>query len=175
MDGLRRQDNKILGKWDEGSDLQEWEVYGVPDEGFKDNLRGFTRRKNEVGERKMLGPELVQRTKDIVDLIRGRLIVTPGWTKELVGKVLRWPTTLVHKSRPNKQDQACRRLPKASYQLNTSQGSVQDIKLTDQSVTFPYLARSCRKLRIGYRTHSKLKSTLERSGKFSTRYTIVVM
>ncbi|KAL8088499.1 hypothetical protein AgCh_038323 [Apium graveolens] len=29
---------------------------------------------NEVGEHKMLGPEVVQRTKDIVDLIRGRLI-----------------------------------------------------------------------------------------------------
>ncbi|KAL8135207.1 hypothetical protein AgCh_010028 [Apium graveolens] len=29
---------------------------------------------DEVGERKMLGPEVVQRTKDIVDLIRGRLV-----------------------------------------------------------------------------------------------------
>ncbi|KAL8091387.1 hypothetical protein AgCh_033846 [Apium graveolens] len=29
---------------------------------------------DEVGERRMLGPEVVQRTKDIVDLIRGRLV-----------------------------------------------------------------------------------------------------
>ncbi|KAL8099975.1 hypothetical protein AgCh_032295 [Apium graveolens] len=94
---------------------------GVPDEGFKDNLRGLTRRKgmdsiwlaikiprktndyrrtklskmeaardevvpsmvDEVIERKMLGPEVVQWTKDIVDLIRRWMTTTPGWIKEI--------------------------------------------------------------------------------------------
>ncbi|KAL8156595.1 hypothetical protein AgCh_001621 [Apium graveolens] len=32
--------------------------------------------KDEVVERKMLGPAVVQRTRDIIDLIRGRLVVT---------------------------------------------------------------------------------------------------
>ncbi|KAL8119050.1 hypothetical protein AgCh_016526 [Apium graveolens] len=31
--------------------------------------------KDEVVERKMLGPAVVQRTKDMIDLIRGRLVV----------------------------------------------------------------------------------------------------
>ncbi|KAL8155240.1 hypothetical protein AgCh_000566 [Apium graveolens] len=31
--------------------------------------------KDEVVERKMLGPTVVQRTKDMIDLIRGRLVV----------------------------------------------------------------------------------------------------
>ncbi|KAL8125740.1 hypothetical protein AgCh_013127 [Apium graveolens] len=37
---------------------------------------------DEVGERKMLGPEVVQRTKDIVDLIRGRLVVAQDRQKK---------------------------------------------------------------------------------------------
>ncbi|KAL8126500.1 hypothetical protein AgCh_013692 [Apium graveolens] len=100
---------------------------GVPDERFKDNLRGLTRRKeefdttgmdsvwlaikiprktnddsrtklskmeaardelvpsmvDEVIERKMLGPEVVQWTKDIVDIIRRWMTTTPGWIKEV--------------------------------------------------------------------------------------------
>ena len=32
-------------------------------------------RSDEVVERKMLGPAVVQRTKDMIDLIRGRLVV----------------------------------------------------------------------------------------------------
>ncbi|KAL8107517.1 hypothetical protein AgCh_024070 [Apium graveolens] len=39
--------------------------------------------RNEVGYRKMFGPKVVQRTKDIVDLIRGRLVETPGWMYHL--------------------------------------------------------------------------------------------
>ncbi|KAL8145993.1 hypothetical protein AgCh_003941 [Apium graveolens] len=50
-------------------------VKGIQEERLKDNLRGFTRRKDEVVERKMLGPAVVQRTKDMIDLIRGRLVV----------------------------------------------------------------------------------------------------
>ncbi|KAL8098809.1 hypothetical protein AgCh_031510 [Apium graveolens] len=37
---------------------------------------------DEVGERKMLGPEVVQRTKDIVDLIRGRLVAAQDRQKK---------------------------------------------------------------------------------------------
>ncbi|KAL8126120.1 hypothetical protein AgCh_013418 [Apium graveolens] len=51
------------------------EVKGIQEERLKDNLRGFIRKKDEVVERKMLGPAVVQRTKDMIDLIRGRLVV----------------------------------------------------------------------------------------------------
>ncbi|KAL8125673.1 hypothetical protein AgCh_013076 [Apium graveolens] len=37
---------------------------------------------DEVGERKMLGPEVVQKTKDIVDLIRGRLVAAQDRQKK---------------------------------------------------------------------------------------------
>ncbi|KAL8156013.1 hypothetical protein AgCh_001179 [Apium graveolens] len=37
---------------------------------------------DKVIERKMLGPEVVQWTKDIVDLIRRWMTTTPGWIKE---------------------------------------------------------------------------------------------
>ncbi|KAL8088450.1 hypothetical protein AgCh_038293 [Apium graveolens] len=48
---------------------------GIQEERLKDNLRGFIRKKDEVVERKMLGSAVVQRTKDMIDLIRGRLVV----------------------------------------------------------------------------------------------------
>ncbi|KAL8147727.1 hypothetical protein AgCh_005159 [Apium graveolens] len=83
---------------------------------------------DEVIERKMLGPEVVQWTKDIVDLIRRWMTTTPGWIKE--------------------------------------------IKLVGGSLRLPSYSNHSKK---GYRTHSKLKSTPEHSGKFSTRYTVVVM
>ncbi|KAL8146552.1 hypothetical protein AgCh_004327 [Apium graveolens] len=51
------------------------EVKGIQEERLKDNLRGFIRKKDEVVERKMLGPAVVQKTKDMIDLIRGRLVV----------------------------------------------------------------------------------------------------
>ncbi|KAL8132909.1 hypothetical protein AgCh_008403 [Apium graveolens] len=59
-------------------------IEGIQEERFKDNLRGFTRRKDEVVERKMLGPAVVQRTKDLIDLIRGRLVVAQDGHKKYV-------------------------------------------------------------------------------------------
>ncbi|KAL8118634.1 hypothetical protein AgCh_016231 [Apium graveolens] len=55
----------------------------VVDHGIKmssyEILEGRQRRSplcyDEVVERKMLGPAVVQRTKDMIDLIRGRLVV----------------------------------------------------------------------------------------------------
>ena len=38
----------------------------------------------KIAERKMLGPAVVQRTKDIIDLIRGRLVVAQGGHKKYV-------------------------------------------------------------------------------------------
>ncbi|KAL8103252.1 hypothetical protein AgCh_027703 [Apium graveolens] len=93
-----------LGELIRDFEKMEIEVKGVQDEGFKDNLRGFTNRKDqecsswitngdyvtslkdfdtasmdsdEVVERKMLGPAVVQRTGDIIDLIRGRWKCNP--------------------------------------------------------------------------------------------------
>ncbi|KAL8088233.1 hypothetical protein AgCh_038132 [Apium graveolens] len=111
-----------LGELIRDFEKMEIEVKGIQEERFKDNLRGFTRRKvifkilksknvdkgnmtqlgpkikdvlrkakevadtlkDEVVERKMLGPAVVQRTKDIIDLIRGRLVVVQDGHKKYV-------------------------------------------------------------------------------------------